>query len=80
MYEGWYIEKWVILFFGFCWVIFELFNFEGCLIYMDVDVIVLCDIVELWLYLMKDDVIVIVKGGKSLVCLCICVWDCKKVK
>jgi hypothetical protein len=47
---------------------------------MDADVIVLCDIAELWSHPMKDDAIVIAKGGKSSARLCTCVWDCKKAK
>jgi lipopolysaccharide biosynthesis glycosyltransferase len=57
---------------GFRWAIPESCNFEGRAIYMDADVIVLCDIAELWSHPMQDDAIVIAKGGKSSARLCTC--------
>ena len=47
---------------------------------MDTDVIVLCDLAELWLHPMNDDAIVAAKGGTSLARLCTCIWDCKKAE
>ena len=79
-HEGWHTEKWATPFSGFRWAIPESSNFEGRSIYMDADVIVLCDIAELWSHPMKDDAIVIAKGGKSSARLCTCVWDCEKAK
>ena len=78
--EGWRTEKWATPFSGFRWAIPESCNFEGRAIYMDADVIVLCDIAELWSHPMQDDAIVIAKGGKSSARLCTCVWDCEKAK
>src|SRR5690606_22934239 len=78
--EGWHTEKWATPFSGFRWAIPELCNFEGRAIYMDADVIVLCDIAELWAHPMTKNAIVIAKGGKSSARLCTCVWDCEKAK
>lgn len=78
--EGWRTEKWATPFSGFRWAIPELCHFEGRAIYMDADVIVLCDIAELWSHPMQNDAMVIAKGGKSAARLCTCVWDCEKAK
>lgn len=78
--EGWKTEKWATPFSGFRWAIPELCNFQGRAIYMDADVIVLCDILELWSHPMSDEAMVIAKGGKSSARLCTSVWDCKKAK
>lgn len=78
--NGWSTEKWATPFSGFRWAIPELCNFTGRAIYMDADVVVLCDIAELWSHPMNNDAIVIAKGGKSTARLCTCVWDCEKAK
>ena len=78
--EGWHTEKWATPFSGFRWAIPELCNFEGRAIYMDTDVIVRCDINELWSHPMDDKTIVIAKGGNSTARLCTSVWDCNKAK
>jgi hypothetical protein len=77
---GWHTEKWSTPFSGFRWAIPELCNFKGRAIYMDADVIVLCDINELWNHPISDNAIVAAKGGKSVARLCTCVWDCEKAK
>lgn len=78
--EGWRTEHWATPFSGFRWAIPESCNFQGRAIYMDADVIVLCDIAELWTHPKKNDAIVIAKGGKNSARLCTCVWDCEKAK
>ncbi len=78
--EGWHTERWATPFSGFRWAIPECCNFEGRAIYMDADVVVLCDIAELWSHPLDEDAIVIAKGGKSAARLCTCVWDCEKAK
>lgn len=78
--EGWHTEKWATPFSGFRWAIPESCNFQGRAIYMDADVVVLCDIVELWAHPKAEDAIVIAKGGKNSARLCTCVWDCEKAK
>ncbi|WP_151765704.1 glycosyl transferase [Acinetobacter colistiniresistens] len=78
--EGWHTEHWATPFSGFRWAIPESCNFQGRAIYMDADVVVLCDIAELWSHPKKNDAIVIAKGGKNVARLCTCVWDCEKAK
>lgn len=77
---GWHTQKWATPFSGFRWAIPEACNFEGRAIYMDADVVVLCDVAELWAHPMNDDAIVAAKGGASLARLCTCVWDNKKAR
>lgn len=77
--EGWNTEKWATPFSGFRWAIPELCDFEGRAMYMDADVIILCDIAKLWQHPINDKSIVIAKGGKTAR-LCTCVWDCSKAK
>ena len=78
--KGWSTEKWATPFSGFRWAIPELCDFTGRAIYMDADVVVLCDIAELWSHPMNNNAIVIAKGGKSSARLCTCVWNCEKAK
>lgn len=78
--DGWHTEKWATPFSGFRWAIPELCNFEGRAIYMDADVLILCDIAELWNHPIEGDAIVAAKGGESTARLCTCVWDCAKAK
>lgn len=78
--QGWHTEKWATPFSGFRWSIPELCDFKGRAIYMDADVLVRCDIVELWNHPLTEEAIVIAKGNKSSARLCTCVWDCEKAK
>lgn len=78
--HGWNTERWATPFSGFRWAIPELCNFEGRAIYMDADIIVLCDLAELWIHPIDTNSIVIAKGGKSSARLCTCVWDCEKAQ
>ena len=78
--KGWRTEKWATPFSGFRWAIPEFCDFTGRAIYMDADVLVLCDLAELWSHPMTDKAIVVGKGGKQVARLCTCVWDCEKAK
>jgi len=78
--SGWHTENWSTPFSGFRWAIPEFCTFRGRAIYMDADVIVLCDVAELWLHPMHDDAIVVAKGGSSSARLCTSVWDCEKAR
>lgn len=77
---GWRTEKWATPFSGFRWAIPELCNFTGRAIYMDADVIVLCNLAELWNTPFDSSAMVIAKGGKSTARLCTCIWNCEKAK
>ena len=72
---GWRTEKWATPFSGFRWAIPEYCGFEGRAIYMDADVVVLCDLAELWQHPMAAGAMVAGKGGQYNARLCTCVWD-----
>ena len=84
--EGWHTELWATPFSGFRWAIPEYCGFEGRAIYMDTDVIVLCDLAEMWTHPMDNNSIVIAKAendvtsGETIARLCTCVWDCANAK
>lgn len=78
--EGWRTEKWATPFSGFRWAIPEYCGFEGRAIYMDADVMVLCDLSELWQHPMAEGTMVVGKGGGQVARLCTCVWDCKQAQ
>ncbi|KAA8733190.1 glycosyl transferase [Acinetobacter qingfengensis] len=79
-HQGWHTEKWATPFSGFRWAIPEYCNFKGRAIYMDADVLILCDIAELWTHPIQNEAIVIAKGHKNSARLCTCVWDCEKAQ
>ena len=79
-HEGWRTEKWATPFSGFRWAIPSYCQFQGRAIYMDADILVLCDLLELWQHPMQEQAVVIGKGGPQVARLCTCVWDCEKAK
>lgn len=78
--DGWHTEKWATPFSGFRWAIPEYCGFEGRAIYMDADVVVLCDLAQLWQHPMSAAAMVVGKGGQQAARLCTSVWDCAKAK
>ncbi len=78
--QGWHTEKWATPFSGFRWAIPEYCGFKGRAIYMDADVLVLCDLAELWNHPMAAGTMVVGKGGGQVARLCTCVWDCQEAK
>lgn len=76
--EGWDTSKWATPFSGFRWAIPEYCDFKGRAIYMDADVLVLDDLLNLWNHPIKGKSIVASKGKKDIKRLCTCLWDCKK--
>lgn len=74
--EGWQTSKWATPFSGFRWAIPEYCGFEGRAIYMDADIIVMCDLAELWQHPIKAEAIVAAKTKQEMTRLCTCVWDC----
>lgn len=65
-------ERWATPFSGFRWCIPAYCGFEGRAIYMDSDVIVMADIVELWRQDLAGHVALAKHGGR----LCVSLWDC----
>lgn len=78
--EGWNTIHWSTPFSGFRWAIPEYCNYSGRAIYMDADVVVLDDLVNLWRHPISGKSIVAAKTNADMTRLCTCVWDCSKAK
>lgn len=74
---GWRTDRWATPFSALRWGIPEFCNFEGKAIYLDVDMIAMADIAELW----KQD---ITMGGCAMIskpeAICVTLYDCAKMK
>ncbi len=73
---GWHTGRWATPFSGFRWAVAELCGFEGRAIYMDTDVLVLGDIVELWRAPIAAPAVVLAKREGRHLRFCVSVWDC----
>src|SRR5690606_38490227 len=78
--EGWRTEAWTTPFSGFRWGIPAFCDYRGKAIYMDTDVMVLCDIAELWNQSFSDGKVVMAKGGEESWRFCVSMWDCERAK
>ena len=79
--RGWRTGKWTTPFTGFRWAIPEACNFQGKAIYMDVDMINLHDINELFSLTFAEDKVIMARPGlKSNYRLCVMLMDCEKLK
>ena len=79
---GWRTENWSTPFSGFRWAIPEVCSFQGRAIYMDVDMINLSDITELYNIPMESHHLMAARegirfGGTEF---CVIVFDCAKMK
>ena len=78
---GWRTDKWATPFTGFRWAIPEACNFQGKAIYMDVDMINLFDINELYSLTFAENKAIMARSGlKSKYRLCVMLMDCEKLK
>lgn len=74
--QGWRSDDWTTPFSGFRWSIPALCGFQGRAIYMDADMLVLCDIAELWQTPFEAGKVVMAKGGDQAWRFCVSMWDC----
>ncbi|MDX3904920.1 MAG: glycosyl transferase [Pigmentiphaga sp.] len=74
--RGWRTETWATPFSGFRWAVPAFCNYEGRAIYMDTDMVVLCDIAELWRMPLPAGKVLTGKGRKHSWRFCVSVWDC----
>ncbi len=77
---GWRTETWATPFSGFRWAVPALCGFEGRALYMDADMLVLCDLAELWRMPFADGAVLTGKGRKTSWRFCLSVWDCARAK
>lgn len=74
--QGWRTEAWTTPFSGFRWGIPAFCDYQGKAIYMDTDVIVLCDLAEIWNTPFEPGKVVMAKGGEQSWRFCVSMWDC----
>lgn len=79
VFEGWNTATWATPFSGFRWAIPEMCDFQGKAIYMDSDVIVQADILELWNQKFKPRFCILGKGGGQWR-ICVSMFDCAAAK
>jgi len=77
---GWRTEGWTTPFSAFRWGIPAFCEYQGKAIYMDTDVMVLCDLAELWQQPFAPGKVVMAKGGDESWRFCVSMWDCAAVK
>ncbi|OVZ62824.1 glycosyl transferase [Pigmentiphaga sp. NML080357] len=73
---GWRTEAWATPFSGFRWGVPAFCGYEGRAIYMDTDMLVLCDLAELWRLPFGPGKVLTGKGRKASWRFCVAVWDC----
>jgi hypothetical protein len=69
--QGWLTQSWATPFSGFRWTIPEFCGFEGRAIYLDIDMIVMADIAELWHTEPKDGAFCVAKNADTF---CTTLW------
>lgn len=74
--QGWRTEAWTTPFSGFRWGIPAFCEYQGKAIYMDTDVIVLCDLAQIWNTPFEPGKVVMAKGGEQSWRFCVSMWDC----
>lgn len=80
--RGWRTEKWSTPFSAFRWAVPAAAGFQGRALYMDADMLVRCDLAELWDLPLHGDVIVAGRrdgdgnGWRS----CVALWDCERAR
>lgn len=74
--QGWRTEAWPTPFSGFRWSLPAYCGYQGKALYMDTDVIVLCDLAELWNTPFEPGKVVMAKGGEQAWRFCVSMWDC----
>lgn len=74
-HKGWRTETWATPFSGFRWAVPAACNYQGRAIYMDADMLVLCDMAELWRMPFEPGKVLSGKGRKTSWRFCVSVWD-----
>ncbi|WP_345246704.1 glycosyl transferase [Pigmentiphaga soli] len=73
---GWRTETWATPFSGFRWGVPAFCGYQGRAIYLDTDMIVLCDLAGLWRMPFGPGKVLAGKGRKNSWRFCVTVWDC----
>jgi hypothetical protein len=78
--QGWRTETWATPFSGFRWAVPAACGYQGRAIYMDADMLALCDIAELWRMPFGPGQVLAGKGRKNSWRFCVSVWDCASAR
>lgn len=78
--QGWRTEAWTTPFSAFRWGIPAFCDYQGKAIYMDTDVMVLCDLAQMWNLSFEPGKVVMAKGGEESWRFCVSMWDCAEAK
>lgn len=80
--QGWRTEKWATPFSAMRWAVPAAAGFQGRAFYMDADMLVLCDLAEIWDMPLAEGAIVAARregdgeGWRS----CMALWDCERAR
>jgi hypothetical protein len=77
---GWRSETWSTPFSAFRWGVPAYCSYRGRAIYMDADMLVLCDIAELWRTQLKQGAIVAGRPYNKSWRSCVSLWDCAQAQ
>ena len=77
IWNGWLMRNWATPFSAFRWAVPEACGFEGRAIYLDIDMIVMADIAELWNQPIEPPAFCVAKNPKTFCCT---LWDCGRAK
>lgn len=77
MWHGWLMRGWATPFSGFRWSIPEACGFEDRAIYLDIDMIVMADIAELWHHPIEPPAFCLAKSPTTFCCT---LWDCQRAQ
>ncbi|MCH6043866.1 glycosyl transferase, partial [Salmonella enterica] len=72
----WRTEKWSTPFSAFRWAVPAAAGFQGRALYMDADMLVLCDLAEIWDLPLDDGAIVAGRRDGDGWRSCVALWDC----
>ena len=76
IWHGWIMRNWATPFSGFRWSIPEACGFSGRAIYLDIDMILMADIAELWHHPIEPMICV----AKNPSTFCCTLWDCARAQ
>lgn len=77
---GWRSEDWSTPFSAFRWAIPAATGFRGRALYMDADMLVRCDLAEIWDMSLAPDTIVAARRTGDCWLSCVMLWDCEKAR
>ncbi|CAB3633806.1 hypothetical protein LMG26696_01348 [Achromobacter pulmonis] len=78
--RGWRTEKWSTPFSAFRWAVPAAAGFQGRALYMDADMLVLCDLADIWDLPFEGEAIVAGRRDGDGWRSCVALWDCARAR